>query len=422
LDFQEDFGFSCEVTASDTRPYLVQRSADLTHWTDILTNQTGGSIAFDYHPAAYANVDYYRTRSGEPSDYSQTEVVGQTPEGRNILRVQDSRQGDTVIWGSDNGVDWVPIYGHEGNVAGTQLTVNQSQGTASVLSTALEAASPNFLESTARGWRKFSVSGLVTSNSFLNLSVLLTNGTIQDLAVTNTANATNVVQFAQALLNAVNGKPELQGTDGITAEDLIPGPFNNAEFNFRSSSPGIAASTIRVTLAGSPGLTVAPSGEVALAENLSDLRPRNNVFVQSGHGSMAFSFPLQTLLLVDGYHELRAVAYEGSHVYSQTHFPLKVKVQNSSLEANLALSGSPTNRPVSDVLQFTVTANTNSVSEIQLWSTGGLIAGITNQAPAVFAFPGSTLGVGWHRFHATVATTNGTRYRTDLLNVNLVAD
>ena len=49
-----------------------------------------------------------------------------------------------------------------------------------------------------------------------------------------------------------------------------------------------------------------------LTQNLSDLQPRNHLYVTAGAGSLALTFPLDTTNLADGYHDLTAVAYEGS--------------------------------------------------------------------------------------------------------------
>ena len=49
-----------------------------------------------------------------------------------------------------------------------------------------------------------------------------------------------------------------------------------------------------------------------LTQNLSDLQPRNHLYVTAGAASLALTFPLDTTTLADGYHDLTAVAYEGT--------------------------------------------------------------------------------------------------------------
>jgi hypothetical protein len=159
------------------------------------------------------------------------------------------------------------------------------------------------------------------------------------------------------------------------------------------------------------------SGTFTLNENLSDLRPRNHLFVGSGSPSMALTFPLDTTQLADGYHELTAVAYEGTSVNTQTRRPVNVVVSNTPLFARLS---APTNAvTLTNTFNVTVTANTNSVSQILLYTTGGFLLGATNQPVATFLVNGQPLGTGELPFYATVTTTNGLRYRTETRKVTL---
>jgi hypothetical protein len=172
-----------------------------------------------------------------------------------------------------------------------------------------------------------------------------------------------------------------------------------------------------VVWSGSASLNISAIGPVALDGNINDLRPRNHLFVGAGRPSVALTFPLPTTELADGYHELTAVAYEGTSVHSQTLRSVTVVVSNTPLSAQII---APTNTlAVTNFIHVSVTANTNSVGEILLFSTGGMIGGVTNQAAAFFAINSSQLGVGQHPFHALVTTTNGLRYRTETRNVTL---
>jgi hypothetical protein len=412
-------GFGGSVSAAQGQPYIVQASADLSLWTDIFTNLAGGDGFFVDTAATNFPARYYRSRSGDPADYSQVSVTGLTPEGGNIVRVEDHRLGSTVVWGSDNGSDWLPVYTRQATASGTHISVGQTAGDAELLNTFLELASPVFLETSAQGRRKFSINGTNTAGSYLALSGQLTNGTPFTVAVTNTTGLTDVLGLAQLLVEAINATPTLQGGDGLVAEDLIPGVFGAAEFNLRARAPGLPSANIAVSLASSTGITATPAGTWTLDENLSDLLPRNHVFVRAGLQSLAVSVPLDTTRLPDGYHELTAVAYEGTHVYSQTIDTVPVQVANSTLQATLALAEPSSTLPVTNSFNLVVTANTNNLGEILLFSTGGFQAGVTNQPAASFVVNGPDLGVGEHPFYALVRTTDGLLYRSAPLTVTL---
>jgi hypothetical protein len=67
-----------------------------------------------------------------------------------------------------------------------------------------------------------------------------------------------------------------------------------------------------------------------------------------------------------------------------------------------------------------VAANTNTISAIRLFCTGGQFAVATNQTSATFTVDGSLLGAGLHPFYALIETADGLRYRTETHKVRLV--
>ena len=73
------------------------------------------------------------------------------------------------------------------------------------------------------------------------------------------------------------------------------------------------------------------------------------------------------------------------------------------LSASLTLLDLAGTATVQGTYHIQVAANTNSVSAISLFSTGGLLATLTNQPTATFTFNGSTLGAGLHPFLRTGA-------------------
>ena len=218
------------------------------------------------------------------------------------------------------------------------------------------------------------------------------------------------------LFTAINSNPNLQGSDGVLADDYVLNP-GSVTFNLYARSPGFQAAAIQVLPAAYKVIMSTPQG--TLTQNLSDLQPRNHLYVTAGASSLALNFPLDTTTLADGYHELTAVAYEGSDVRTQTRKTLPVQIQNSSLSATLTLLDLTNPAPVQGTYHIQVIANTNTVSRITLYSTGGALGAVTNQSTATFPVAGTNLWAGLHPFYAIVKTSGGLAYRTQTQWVQL---
>jgi len=333
----------------------------------------------------------------------------------NITKVRARAQGDRVELQS-----FLP--GRPGDQI--SLAVSNAQGSAPVLTTWLWAARTNFLDTAAHGWRSFSVTNAVEADNYLQLQVVKTNGQTVTLAVTNPPANTNTSVLVQALTEAINTHADLLLPDGLVAEDFVaydvyanqPG----AEFNLRARSPGWAEAQIAVTLTGSANLAITPTGTQRLDEKVADLMPRNHLYVTAGLTNLLLQFAFNTATQADGLHELTAVAYEGSHVRTQQRATQSVRITNTPLAATLTTLVGGSNTLVTTSLRLAVAANTNAVSRIELFSTGGLLASATNQPSATFTVAGPYLQVGLHPFYALVTRTDGKQYRTETKWIRLV--
>jgi hypothetical protein len=218
-------------------------------------------------------------------------------------------------------------------------------------------------------------------------------------------------------VNLINANRALQSTDGLFASDFYDDDpnFPEVQFFLYARTPGWPASQILATLNSSTNLLAAPDGTNPLADNVSDLRPRNHLYLSSGADSLAVNFACDTTQLPDGCHQLTAVAYEGTSVGTQTKVVRNVQIQNTSLTATLAALPAGTNVTLDQQLQFTVTANITNVSRIELFSTGGSVGVATNQAAAVFGLSAAFLGLGLHPFYALVTDQAGHRYQTQTI-------
>jgi uncharacterized protein (TIGR03790 family) len=398
-------------------PYLVQASTNLLNWTSVYTNSSGSKADFLETKPTNSTRRFYRAQA-LPQTLPQLSVQSSTNVSGILLKVVGAAQ-PCVILESTNQVQWIPVFT---NLAAGQVrtVVAGARGSADALTTFLTASRSTFLDSSANGLRTFNVTGTISVGATLQLSVTKTNGVAFSLSVTNQSSTAALFDLAQQLVTSINSSPALQGGDGLVAEDLNAGNMGTASFNLRARGAGRDAAAIQVQLTGSGGLGSSPSSAKCLNANLSDLQPRNHLYVSAGTSNLAVTFPLDTTGLSDGFHELAAVAYEGTHVCTQSRITLPIQVQNTTLSASLTSPDLAGTASVQGTGHIQVAANTNRVSAINLFSTGGLIGTISTQPTATFAIDCSALGAGLHPFYAQIQTVDGVQYRTAVRWVRLV--
>lgn len=301
------------------------------------------------------------------------------------------------------------------------LQVSVAQGTAARTTTYARAAQAVFVSSPASGFFGMAASNSPVAGDWLSLQFVLTNGQQVVVGITNTLFSTFMSDFVRLLITKVNATPELQGPNGVVAGDLYPYAEDRAAyFAVRARSPGWEAAQIQIKFEGSPGLLILAEGD-RLIDNKWDLVPRNHLYLGAGSALLGATLNLDTSALPDGWHELTGVAYEGTSVRTQTRVTRKVRVKNTALEATLRFVGNPQNAPGDTPAEFEITANTNNVARIELFSTGGLVQTATNQSHVRLSVNPAVLGVGEHPFYALVTRADGARYRTETLRVRIVA-
>jgi uncharacterized protein (TIGR03790 family) len=319
--------------------------------------------------------------------------------------------------------DRIELQSFDPNQPGAQIPISASSSSSLALTTFITASRASFLDTIAYPIRTFTVYYAPPTNSYLRLSVTKTNGAVVTVAVTNNVSGTTISGLTQQLVNLINATNALQGSDGVAAEDFINYDGNAppaARFNLRARSAGRLAAQIQATFSGSTDFYFQPSGTQKLDQNLSDLQPRNHLYITAGVTNLPLTFAFNTTTQADGYHELTAVAYEGSHVRTQKRVAQTVRIQNTALSATFTTLVGDTNTAREAILQFSVVANTNNISNIELFSTGGLLTNVLNQSSAVFSVAGSYLDVGVHPFYAVVTASNGKQYRTETKWIRLV--
>ena len=295
------------------------------------------------------------------------------------------------------------------------LSADAALGSAADLTTLLSPARATFLDPTATGYLSVLASNTPVVGDWLQLNFTKTNGTQVTVSTTNTAPGTTIATLVQNLVNLVNTNPALQSADGVLAADFADDTYCGivaAQLTLYARSPGWPASQVQVTFTASTNLLTLPSGTNYLQDNLTDLRPRNHLYLGSGAASLPVSFVLDTTPIADGFHQLTAVAYEGTSVRTQTRVTRTVRIQNTALTATFTPLLAGTNATLDMPLQFVVTAGAPDISRIELFSTGGSAGVSSNQASVVFTVPSATLGLGLHPFYARVTDVAGHQYQT----------
>jgi hypothetical protein len=377
-------------------------------------------------PGANNNNIIYITLNGFPTNYSAptgatiksavSDIVARLNQSPYSIftKVQAFAHGDRIELKS---IDSTKLAGQ------ISVSVSNNLGGATPL---LAASRATFLDSPARGSRSYTVTNAPQVGSYLELDVIKTNGQTVVVSLTNNTSGATISQFAQAFFSAINSSPNLQSSDGVSVENVVMhedwlGPNDHSgDFDIRPRSAGWPASQVRVRVTGSSDFTLTPSTTNRLDVNVSDLYPRNHLYMTGGQTNLALTFGFNTTTLPDGFHELTVVAYEGSHVRTQKRVSQTVLIQNGLLSATFNLVAGGTNSFVGTTLQFSVVANTNNVSKIELFSTGGSLGSVLGQQSALFSVAGTNLGVGLHPFYAVVTTTLGKQYRTETRWIRLL--
>jgi len=298
------------------------------------------------------------------------------------------------------------------NVAtlGSQISVQAGAaiGSAPALTSFATPSQPTFLDSTAYGYHLVQAVNNPIVGDWLQMTFVETNGLEVTVAATNNQPGASITSLLQALMDQINANPALQTAAGANASDLLEWGQGTYGFLVNAASPGWPAAQIQTVFTGSTDLGTTPSGTNTLDDNVLDLQPRVHVYLSSGAASLPVQFTMDTTRFADGFHNLTAVAYEGTSVRTQTREEETLQFRNTALSATFAAIAADTN---GDLL-FGVAANATNISQIELFSTGGLVALATNQAAAELAAPAATLGGGLHPFYAVVTDANGHQYRT----------
>lgn len=405
--------FRMHVNGTAGQPWAVQISADLAHWTSVFTNQSGGAMDYVDTGATNSSRRFYRVWLVSPPPPGFTVLNATT--NLTLIQITNATLPYTVDVSTNQG-QWTALQTNF-SFGEIQTTAASALGSGSNLTTFLSASQPVFPASQAFGVQGYTVfSNVVATNAWMKFTFTKTNGQVVVVSVTNQSGGNSIALTSQ-VMNAINSNASLQGGDGVLADDYVYSA-GAVTFNLYARSPGYQAAGIQVTPTFSKVNPSNPKG--TLRQNLADLEPRNHLYVAAGATSLPLTFPLDTTTLSDGYHTLTAVAYEGTDARTQTQMSVPVQIQNTPLSATLTLLDLTNSAPVQGTYHIQVSANTNTVSLITLFSTGGALGSITNQSTAIFQVAGTNLWAGLHPCYAVVTTSDGLNYRTQTKQFQLV--
>ncbi|MCU0785102.1 MAG: TIGR03790 family protein [Verrucomicrobia bacterium] len=335
-----------------------------------------------------------------------------SPANKNTTKVSPFLHGDRI-----------ELRSTDANRSGSETFISVSNyiSTATALTTFIGASRTSSLDTIACGIRQVSIGGTMVLGDYLHLQVTKTNGAVVPVGVTNSSPTITLQAFVQSFLDAINADSALQGPDGLAAEDMVTDSSGTlVEFNLRARAVGMAAAQLAVLVSGT--FSISPATQQVLDGNLADLQPRNHIYITAGVTNLFLSFPFNTTTHPDGWHELTAVAYEGSHVRTQKRVSQTVRIQNTPLGATFTCLLCDTNTGLEATMQFLVAANTNNITSIELFSTGGSWGVVSNQPSATFSLAATNLGLGLHPFYALVTRNDGKQYRTETKWIRLIGD
>lgn len=394
------------VACTTGESWGIQTSTDLVNWVSIFTNQAGGTLDYLATNSPGSSFQFFRGLLTTPAPPAFSVMNG---SGLTWVRVSGASLPYTIAV-STNQSTWTTLATNFA-IGQAQMAVANTAGSGSNLTAFLNAAQPSFMASPAIGYEGYTIPTnflALPTNAWMQFTFIKTNGAAVTVAVTNVG-STNSIALALQLYNAINADPDLQGSDGVQAGDFVPLAIS-VSFNIYARSPGYPAALIQVRPSNyKVPMTTTPA---TLTQNLSDLQPRNHLYVSMGASRLAATFPLATTNLADGYHQLTAVAYEGTDVRTETPVTVPVQIQNTPLKATLTLLDATSSAPVGGLYHMEVDANTNNVSAITLYSTGGAVGTSNNVSAVVFPVAGTNLWNGLHPFYAIVRTASGLTYRT----------
>ena len=140
-------------------------------------------------------------------------------------------------------------------VAGSTITFSASStNTTGTLTTFVHPSSSNFLDTIAWGTNGYTILGTPAGGDILQLAVTKTNGSMVTVIATNAAPNTDLPTFTQQFFNLISSNASLNGSDGLTGDDLQPYATNAVVFDLRALSQGYAAAQINAVLSASAGL------------------------------------------------------------------------------------------------------------------------------------------------------------------------
>ncbi|HEX2949790.1 MAG TPA: TIGR03790 family protein [Armatimonadota bacterium] len=223
------------------------------------------------------------------------------------------------------------------------------------------------------------------------------------------ADSTISADIPAALAKLINEDPVLKEADGVLA---IPGNNGMPYLTLQARTPGEHGNVLsyRVTVKPVAGsrLHAFPENPAQFTGGYDGSASVQNIHFMLGEVTAKGTYFLNTADLIDGYHRLTIVAYDGSLAQTQGNRTVSFTVHNTETPPVVTLPD--TLPPSSSSITIPVTA-TPSVAKVDIYVDGQLL-GSSTTAPFEIRIPLAGLGRGIHDLWAEASDANGHHYLT----------
>ncbi|HTR40936.1 MAG TPA: TIGR03790 family protein, partial [Pseudomonadales bacterium] len=205
--------FQMQVDSTPGLPWTIQISSNLSNWTSVFTNQSGGAMKYVDVSITNSASRFYRVELVPPGSPSFTVLNMATNLA--LVRVDNAVRPYTVQVSTNQGP--VAVLATNFVLGQVLVTASSTTGSGNGLSTFINASQPELLASQAFGVQGYSErSNSIPAGSWMQFAFTKTNGQVVVVAVTNQS-ASDSITLASQLYGAINTSPALQGSDGVMA-------------------------------------------------------------------------------------------------------------------------------------------------------------------------------------------------------------
>lgn len=278
-------------------------------------------------------------------------------------------------------------------------------GSGNELSIHAHAAGDHFLETTASYLKTLRIEGTAADNDLIRVVVERLDGAIftNEVVASGASSATNMMV---QLMDTINADTNLQVCTGVEMRQYARSGTNRAQAAFiaRTNSWMGYKPDITVEIFSSGLSEATGSGRT----NDDVMGARATLFLSAGRTNLTAFYELDTTLLPDGPHTLRAVAYCGSALRTQGHALLPFAVNNHGGTNAVTIPDQQENIALSSPQTTTVhVAYSGTITAMQFFVQGRLIDESDGEGPWTFEWDPAAYGAGLIELYAVAFADDG---------------